>query len=130
MNIKLSNGMVLSPILATGETRYVQGANRDTLNFIFPASEGMESLDAAFTAENCENITIVDGSGAEYIHRGYTIHAGLTKESVEVTPGTEEAAPVYEDRITVSMSLRTYAESQIASLTETVDLLVMDTLTK
>ena len=24
MNIKLSNGTVLSPILATGETRYVQ----------------------------------------------------------------------------------------------------------
>lgn len=136
MNIKLSNGTVLSPILATGETRYVQGANRDTLNFIFPATEGMEALDAAFSAENCESITVLeavevpDGTTTEqsYLHKGYTIRAGLKKEAVEVTPATEEAEAVYEDRITVSMSQRTYAESQLASLTDTVDVLVMDAL--
>ena len=136
MNIKLSNGTVLSPILATGETRYVQGANRDTLNFIFPATEGMEALDAAFSAENCESITVLeavevpDGTTTEqsYLHTGYTIRAGLKKEAVEVTPATEEAEAVYEDRITVSMSQRTYTESQLASLTDTVDVLVMDAL--
>lgn len=136
MKIKLSNGTVLSPILATGETRYVQGANRDTLNFIFPATEGMEALDAAFSAENCESITVLeavevpDGTTTEqsYLHKGYTIRAGLKKEAVEVTPATEEAEAVYEDRITVSMSQRTYTESQLASLTDTVDVLVMDAL--
>ena len=136
MNIKLSNGTVLSPILATGETRYVQGANRDTLNFIFPATEGMEALDAAFSAENCESITVLeavevpDGTTTEqsYLHKGYTIRVGLKKEAVEVTPATEEAEAVYEDRITVSMSQRTYTESQLASLTDTVDVLVMDAL--
>ena len=136
MNIKLSNGTVLSPILATGETRYVQGANRDTLNFISPATEGMEALDAAFSAENCESITVLeavevpDGTTTEqsYLHKGYTIRAGLKKEAVEVTPATEEAEAVYEDRITVSMSQRTYTESQLASLTDTVDVLVMDAL--
>ena len=136
MNIKLSNGTVLSPILATGETRYVQGANRDTLNFIFPATEGMEALDAAFSAENCESITVLeavevpDGTTTEqsYLHKGYTIRAGLKKEAVEVTPATEEAEAVYKDRITVSMSQRTYTESQLASLTDTVDVLVMDAL--
>ena len=136
MNIKLSNGTVLSPILATGETRYVQGANRDTLNFIFPATEGMEALDAAFSAENCESITVLeavevpDGTTTEqsYLHKGYTIRAGLKKEAVEVTPATEEEEAVYEDRITVSMSQRTYTESQLASLTDTVDVLVMDAL--
>ncbi len=136
MNIKLSNGTVLSPILATGETRYVQGANRDTLNFIFPATEGMEALDAAFSAENCESITVLeavevpDGTTTEqsYLHKGYTIRAGLKKEAVEVTPATEEAEAVYEDRITVSMSQRTYTESQLASLIDTVDVLVMDAL--
>ena len=136
MNIKLSNGTVLSPILATGETRYVQGANRDTLNFIFPATEGMEALGAAFSAESCESITVLeavevlDGTTTEqsYLHKGYTIRAGLKKEAVEVTPATEEAEAVYEDRITVSMSQRTYTESQLASLTDTVDVLVMDAL--
>ena len=136
MNIKLSNGTVLSPILATGETRYVQGANRDTLNFIFPATEGMEALDAAFSTENCESITVLeavedpDGTTTEqsYLHKGYTIRAGLKKEAVEVTPATEEAEAIYEDRITVSMSQRTYTESQLASLIDTVDVLVMDAL--
>ena len=136
MKIKLSNGTVLSPILATGETRYVQGANRDTLNFIFPATEGMEALDAAFSAENCESITVLeavevpDGTTTEqsYLHKGYTIRAGLKKEAVEVTPVTEEAEAIYEDRITVSMSQRTYTESQLASLIDTVDVLVMDAL--
>ena len=136
MNIKLSNGTVLSPILATGETRYVQGANRDTLNFIFPATEGMEALDAAFSAENCESITVLEAvevpdvttTEQSYLHKGYTIRAGLKKEAVEVTPATEEAEAVYEDRITVSMSQRTYTESQLASLTDTVDVLVMDAL--
>ena len=136
MKIKLSNGTVLSPILATGETRYVQGANRDTLNFIVPATEGMEALDAAFSTENCESITVLeavedpDGTTTEqsYLHKGYTIRAGLKKEAVEVTPVTEEAEAIYEDRITVSMSQRTYTESQLASLIDTVDVLVMDAL--
>lgn len=127
MNIKLSNGTVLSPILATGESRYVQGASRDTLNFIFPDSAGMEALDAAFTPGNCESITVED-SGTEYIHKGYTIRAGLEKKRVEVKPGSDSVTPVYEDRITVSMSQRTYAEHQLESLTDTVDVLVMDSL--
>lgn len=41
---------------------------------------------------------------------------------------TEEAEAIYEDRITVSMSQRTYTESQLASLIDTVDVLVMDAL--
>jgi hypothetical protein len=128
MNIKLSDGIILSPILATGENRFIQGANRDTLNIIFSATEDIAALDAAFTAENCETITVTNDSGAEYIHKGYTVRAGLKKESVEVTPATGEADAVYEDRITVSMSQRTYTESQLASLTDTVDTLVMDAL--
>lgn len=128
MTIKLSNGTVLSPILVTGESRYVQGASRDTLSFVFPADAGMEALDAVFTPENCESITVIEDVSAEYIHKGYTIRAGLEKKRVEVKPGTDDVTPVYEDRITVSMSQRTYAEHQLESLTDTVDVLVMDTL--
>lgn len=126
MKIILNNGKELSPILVTGGPRMVHGASRDTLNFIFPATEDMAELDSAFSAENCEKITIIGDDGSENIHTGYTIRAELKKDSVEVTPATEEA--VYEDRITVSMSQRTYAESQLASLTDTVDVLVMESL--
>ena len=128
MNIKLANNAELSPIVVTGCSRFAHGANRDTLNFIFPATEDMAALDSAFSAENCEKITIIGDDGSENIHTGYTIRAELSKKSVEVTPATEEAEAVYEDRITVSMSQRTYAESQLASLTDTVDVLVMESL--
>ena len=128
MKIILNNGKELSPILVTGGPRHIQGASRDTLNFIFPATEDMAALDSVFSAENCESITIVSDDGTENIHKGYTIRAELSKKSVEVIPATEESEAVYEDRITVSMSQRTYAESQLASLTDTVDVLVMESL--
>ena len=128
MKIILNNGKELSPILVTGGPRMVQGASRDTLNFIFPSDVSMESIDEAFTADACDKITIVGDDGSENIHTGYTIRAELSKASVEVTPATESEAAVFEDRITVSMSQRTYAESQLASLTDTVDVLVMESL--
>lgn len=127
MIIKLTNGTELNPILATGGQRYVQSENRDTLSFVFPADASMDELDALFTAENCEAITIVDGEN-EYIHHGYTIRTELKREPVVVTPATEASEAVVENRVTVSMSQRTYAESQLASLTDTVDTLVMDAL--
>lgn len=123
MKIILNNGKELSPILVTGGPRMVQGASRDTLNFIFPATEDMAELDSAFSAENCEKITIIGDDGSENIHTGYTIRAELSKASVEVTPATESEAAVFEDRITVSMSQRTYAESQLASLTTAMNAL-------
>ena len=128
MKIILNNGKELSPILVTGGTRMVQGASRDTLSFIFPADVSMESIDVAFSAEACEKITIIGDDGSENIHTGYTIRVELSKASVEVTPATESEAAVFEDRITASMSQRTYAESQLASLTDTVDVLVMESL--
>ena len=128
MKIIFNNGVELTSIMVTGGHKFIQGASRDTLNFIFPATEDMTALDTAFTAENCESITILGDDGSEAIHKGYTIRAELSKASVEVSPATESEAAVFEDRITVSMSQRTYTESQLASLMDTVDTLVMDAL--
>lgn len=128
MKIILTNGTELNPIVVTGEKRHVQGMLRDVLSFVFPASEGMETLDALFTAANCESITIVGDDESENIHKGYTVRAELSKASVAVEPATAETEAVCEDRITVCMAERTYMESQMASLTDTVDVLVMEIL--
>ena len=117
MNIKLSNGTELTPVMVTGGQKYVQGQSRDTLSFVFAADAGMETLDAAFTEAACESITIVGDDGTENIHKGYTIRAELSKTSVKTTPATESTPAVYEGRITVAMSQRTYAESQLAANT-------------
>ena len=115
MKIILANGAELSPITATGGKRNVQGASRDVLSFVFPADASMDELDAIFTAENCETITVVEGAN-EYIHSGYTIRAELKRNPVEVTPETESTEAVYENRVTVAMAQRTYTESQMAAM--------------
>lgn len=125
--VVLTDGKELNPITVTGAKQYVQGQNRDTLTFVFNASEGLDNIDSYFTEANCENIRIIEDEN-EYIHSGYVIRAELNKSPVEVNPATDTDPAEYEDRITISMSQRTYAESQLASLTDTVDVLVMESL--
>ena len=116
MTIKLANGSELNPIQCVGGPRYLQGANRDALTFIFPAKTSLDELDQLFTAEACEAITIVDNNGAEHIHNGYTLRAELKREPVEVAAATESAEAVYEDRVMVTMAQRTYMETRMAQL--------------
>lgn len=128
MKIKLNNGAELNPIIVMGEKRHIHGMNRDALAFVFPAETSLDELDALFSETNCEKITITDNAGDEYIHSAYTVRAELKRTPVEVEPATENEEAVYENRVIVSMAQRTYQESQLASLTETVDVLVMESL--
>lgn len=127
MKIILNNNAELAPLSVIGGRKNVQGANRDTLTFVFPADTNMVELDGIFSAANCESITIEDETGS-YIHKGYTLRGELSKTSVCVEAETEEAPAVYEDRVNIVMGQRTYAESQLASLTDTVDILVLESL--
>lgn len=128
MQITLHNGTVLNPLTAIGTSKLVQGATRDTISFVFPESTDLNEMDAIFTPENCETIT-VNGDDGDYLYSGYTIRAEVKRVPVEVAPATETDAAVYENRVIVSMGQRTFLESQIASLTDTVDVLVLDSLT-
>lgn len=122
MKITFANGNELFPIMVTGASRHVEGQNRDTLSFVFPGTKGLDALDKAFTAEACESIKITGDDGSEAIHKNYTIRAELKKALVVVEPATTETEAVTEERITVSMSQRTYAENQLAALaTESTD---------
>ena len=120
MKITLANGTELQPYVVTGARKQIQGQNRDTLSFYFPASAGMAELDQLFTHENCESIAITDDSGEEFIHKGYTIRGELCLKSVLTVPETAENSAEYEDRIIVTMAQRTWQESQLAALTAIV----------
>lgn len=113
MKIILNNNAELAPLSVIGGRKNVQGANRDTLTFVFPADTDMAELDGIFSAANCESITIEDETGS-YIHKGYTVRGELSKTSVCTAAETEEAPAVYEDRINVVMGQRTYTEKQMA----------------
>lgn len=125
MKITLTNGTELNPLSIYGISREVQGAKRDTLHFVFPVEAGMENLDAIFTEENCESITITEDTGDSFIHKGYTVRAELSKKNM-VVGMNEENEPIYEDRLTVAMAQRTPAENQLKALQDAVDMMAMD----
>lgn len=127
MTIKLADGSGLEPIIVSGEKQHIQGETRDALTFVFPAEVGLENIDALLSASACETITVTEGD-REYRYNGYTVRGTLAQEPVEVTHESAEAEATFENRITITMGQRTYAETQLASLIDTVDLLVMDSL--
>lgn len=128
MKVIFSDNTEVDVILVTGETKYIQGANRDTLTFIFDDSHALDELDALFTEDKCEKITLVEGesldtesnviSDNQSIHKWYTIRAGLEKVSERTDEKTEYGDYVYVNRIKVSMSQRTYEENQLKQLQE------------
>lgn len=123
MKIILANGLELNPISAQGGKKTVQGASRDTLFFIFSADTSLDELDSLFAAENCESITIVEGDN-RYIHSGYTVRDALKREPVLVSQETESSAPIYENKVIVSMAQRTYSETQMAEMQATINALL------
>ena len=112
MTIKLVDGTELNPVSVGRTRKHVDGIGRDTLVFVFSAETSMDELDELFTTANCEKIVVIGDIGDEYIHYGYTVRAELKRDT----------------QVTVCMGRRTYSEDQIASLMDTVDVLVMESL--
>lgn len=108
MTVILNDGAELAPLDISGEPTTVQGEKRDCLSFHFPASAGLEAINAAFSPENCESIRIVEDGGTEHIHAGYVIRVSLT-----MIPGEDESG---DGRITVAMAKRSYAEEQLLAI--------------
>ena len=113
MKIYLVDGTELTALDIYGESKTVQGETRDCLSFAFPAFAGMEALNAAFSATNCESIRIVEDGGTEHVHTGYVIRVALT-----LTPAVDEDG---EGRITVTMAHRTYAEEHLLAIRSQVE---------
>lgn len=107
MTVILNDGTELAPLDISGEPTTVQGETRDSLVFDFPASAGLEAINAAFSEENCESIRIVEDGGTEHIHTGYVLRVELI-----LTPGEEGG----EGQITVTMAKRSYAEEQLLAI--------------
>ena len=132
MHIILADGTQLNHIGATGTTKYVQGANRDTITFEFDASHSVDELRNLFTEQNCEVIDIVteevvtQGDGTEQTiatdnyHEGYVIRAEVAEKIKEIEPATGTTPAVTETRVFVTMAQRTYMETQLAAITEEI----------
>lgn len=135
MKIKLSDGTMLDTIMVSGAQKYVDGQTRDTLTFWFAENAAtMEQLDSVFSAQNCEEITLL-GDEEEYRHTGYTIRDSLTKAPVKLNSETPDTPAITEMRLSVAMARRTYAETKLetvlasqTALQDAVDMLALDAL--
>lgn len=121
MQIKFADETAMDCIQVNGRKQYYQGAERDTLEFVFAKSAGFDALDAAFADEaKTASITIINDVDAENpeigVYDGYTLRMSMRMEPVVITPGTMEAPAVTEDRIMVVMAQLTYIERQLKAL--------------
>ena len=108
MIIYLADNTEMEPLDISGVPATVQGENRDSLVFAFPACAGLEAINTAFSAANCESIRIVEDGGTEHVHTGYVLRVALT-----MIPGEDKSG---DGRITVAMAQRTYAEEQLLAI--------------
>ncbi|MDD4565739.1 MAG: hypothetical protein PHE79_09745 [Eubacteriales bacterium] len=136
--ITLSNGTTIDVVQINGQSRFFQGANRDTLEFHFVKSgNSFDNLDALFTATNTARIIVSgepvpDGNGGvtipQYFYDDYSLRAGMALIPIVVTPADGTNPEVTEERYTVTMAQKTYTEKQMESLQETVDIFVLESL--
>lgn len=120
MKVVFTDNTELSPILISGGPRFIQGAQRDSLEFVFPEMS-LDLLKTHFTENNCEEIRIVDNEGGEYIHSGYVILSELAEKTTEIQNEIFGEAPSYEKRVHVIMGQRTYQEKEILSLKQEIE---------
>ena len=115
--VVLTDGTMVPVLNVIGEKHTIQGARRDVLTFVMDGTITMDELDQIFNEANCERITIVEEDGqTQNVHYGYAIRAGLSKNPEMIQPESSGVPAVYENRVTVSMAQRTYAEAQLARL--------------
>ena len=123
------NGTEIAFIECYSAPEYVQGAERDVLDFRFDASQvSLDDIDKLFTSDQCSHLTIRETVGEqteEFIHENYGVRVALSKQ--RFTVATEDGAEDVE-QISVKMAQYTVVELQMISLTETVDVLVMESL--
>lgn len=127
-HIILTDGTKLNHIGASGASRYIQGATRDTITFEFDDTYSMDELRELFTEKNCETINIVteetvtdeDENAStvttDNIHEGYVIRTEVGEKIKEITPATGTAAAVTETHVYVTMAQRTYEETKLAKM--------------
>lgn len=148
------NGGTVDFVECYGNQQYIQGAQREVLDFRFdPVAISLDEADKLFTVAECARLTIrettivqvqaVDEAGnavldeegnpvmetvervEEFVHENYGVRVALSKQ--HYTLATENGAEDVE-QISVKLAQWTPTELQVASLSATMDILVTESL--
>lgn len=108
--ITLKDGTTLEAVAVMGGQRMLNNANRDTITFVFDDSHSMMDLDALFTSDNCETITLhgtdMEGTETKYLLEGFILRAELKLAPEAADNGT------LVNRISITQAKLIAAEEQ------------------
>jgi hypothetical protein len=87
-----------------------------------------EQIDRLFAEpENTKKITLQQ-DGKAFLHENYSLRVSMNLAPVVITPATSTDSEVTEERYSVVMAQKSYAELQQEALQETVEVLVLKSL--
>lgn len=131
--VKFKDGTEVEVMAVNAGTQFVQGHNRDVLEFVVEVSVlPLDELAAlVFNEALTQQITIVtevEGVDAEYIYTDYVLPTAKPMSLVNelVTPATSEAPAVYEQRIKLELAQKTYLEKAIDTQAQALATLQFD----
>ena len=118
MKIKFLDGLELDAIQVNGSRRYFQGAQRDSLEFVFEKGVySFDDLDEYFSNKSkTSKITLIDDAQNQYIYDDYVIRVSMSLTPVVVEPATSTTPEVTEERYSIVMAQQTYTEKLIEQL--------------
>ena len=124
--IKFANGAELPIIAAIAVNAYAQGAQRKAIEIqIVKNAITFDELDTLTgNSANTSKLTLIDGD-KQYVHDNYSIRAELAVKAVEITPATDTAPAVTEDRLCVTLAQLTYIEVQQAAQQAQIDAITL-----
>ncbi|QIB68651.1 hypothetical protein Ami103574_04645 [Aminipila butyrica] len=130
MKIKLNDNTRLNVILVNGKSTYFQGANRDSLEFVFKKGDyPFDELDALFAdSEKVKKIIIQSDTTAteaegkpvetptEHIYDDYSLRVGMKMEPVVLSPATSTTPEITEERVMITMAQLTLIERKLSDI--------------
>lgn len=118
MKVKFLDGLELDAIQVNGSRRYFQGAQRDSLEFVFEKGlYSFDDLDEYFANKSkTSKITLIDDAQNQYAYDDYVLRASMVLTPIVVQPATSTTPEVTEERISVTMVQQTYLEKLVEQL--------------
>ncbi|QHI72907.1 hypothetical protein [Aminipila terrae] len=130
MKIKLNDNTELNVICINGKSTYFQGANRDSLEFVFKKGDyPFDQLDKLFAdATKTKKISVIDTvtttdkdgktveTPTEHVYDNYSLRVSMKMEPVIITPATSTEPEVTEERVMVTMGQLTLIEKKLSEL--------------
>lgn len=123
------DGTELDALVVNGNSRFFQGSNRDTLEFQFAKNSiTFDELDEIFASKEKTEKIMIQQNKERFAHHHYSLRVSMSLLPIVIEQATDSAEAVVEERYSVVMAQKTYAELLLESLQETVDLLVLQSL--